>query len=89
LTSADLTAQADRWRQLRSQAQLDQRVTEDGVRLEFTNTADHDAELRALVAVENECWAWANWSVSQPDGWLVLEVRSVADGGAALHAMFI
>ena len=49
---------------------------------------DAEDELRALVAVESECCAWAAWTVEPTAGAVVLDVRSAAEGIAALHAMF-
>jgi hypothetical protein len=45
-------------------------------------------ELRALVAAEKECCAWADWTVDSDDRQIVLDVRSTAGGIATLHAMF-
>ena len=89
LTSADLAAQAGRWQRLRARAQVNQHVTHDGIRLEFDSSPDIEAELRELVAVESECCAWANWTVTRRDDKLVLEVQSGADGAAALQGMFV
>ena len=58
----------------------------DGLRLSFRPEAED--ELRALVAVESECCAWAAWTVEPTAGAVVLDVRSAAEGIATLHAMF-
>src|SRR4029077_14110811 len=44
-------------------------------------------ELRALVAVETGCCAWAAWTVEQTAGAVALGVRSADPGGAPLHSL--
>ena len=58
------------------------RLTADGLRLTFDRF--DEAELRELVALENECCAWAEWTV---DGEAVV-VRSTGYGVETLHGMF-
>jgi hypothetical protein len=84
----DLGAQAERWRRFRSEAGLGRTETADGLRLAFRDETEVEDELRALVAVENECCAWARWDVSREDGELVMHARSTGQGIATLHAMF-
>jgi hypothetical protein len=84
----DLGAQAERWRRVRSEAGLERRETADGLRLTFTGGTEVEEELRALVAVENECCAWARWDVLRADGELAMHARSTGQGIATLHAMF-
>ena len=62
--------------------------TADGVRLSFRPGPGTEDELRALVAVENECCAWATWTVGLTAGEIVLDVHATAEGIATLHAMF-
>jgi len=63
--------------------------TDDGLRLTFKDHPAVQAELQALVAVENECCSWAAWSIERgKDGALVMAARSQDDGIAALHGMF-
>ncbi len=47
-----------------------------------------ERELRALVAVEADCCAWAQWEVTAGDVELVLRVRTAGQGVAILHGMF-
>jgi hypothetical protein len=88
LGNDDLGAQAERWRRVRSEAGLGRMETADGLRLTFRDGTQVEEELRALVAVENECCAWARWDVRREDGELVMHVRSTGTGIAALHTMF-
>ena len=83
---ADLAAQRRRWEQLMARAQTGRAETADGLRLSFRPEAEE--ELRALVAVEAGCCAWAAWTVEPAAGAVVLDVRSAAEGIATLHAMF-
>jgi hypothetical protein len=75
----DLAAQRARWQALTITAREE---TAEGVRVTFA-PGDED-ELRALIAVENECCAWATWSV---DG-AVLTVSSEGHGVSAAQQLF-
>jgi hypothetical protein len=86
LGSTGLAAQARRWQRLIGRALTGRAETADGLRLTFRPGAED--ELRALVAVETGCCAWATWTVEPTDGAVVLDVRSAAEGIATLHAMF-
>jgi hypothetical protein len=86
LTAGDLAAQRRRWEQLMARALTGRAETADGLRLSFGPEAED--ELRALVAVETGCCAWAAWTVEPTAGAVVLDVRSAAEGIAAVHAMF-
>jgi hypothetical protein len=85
LAVADLSAQARRWQQL-ARALTERSETADGLRLTFRPEAED--ELRALVAVETGCCAWAAWTVEPTAGAVVLDVRSADEGIATLHTMF-
>ena len=86
LTAAGLATQRQRWEQLMARALTGRAETADGLRLSFRPEAED--ELRALVAVETGCCAWAAWTVEPTAGAVVLDVRSADEGIAALHAMF-
>jgi hypothetical protein len=89
LTPGDLAAQAARWLQLRSAAEVSRVETEDGFSLVLQDTPAVEAELRELVAVENGCCSWASWDVFRVDGALVMHASSTANGVDALHGMFV
>ena len=86
LGATSLAAQARRWEQLMARALTGRDETPDGLRLSFRPEAED--ELRALVAVETGCCAWATWTVEPTDGAVVLDVRSADQGIATLHGMF-
>jgi hypothetical protein len=88
LTPGGLAAQAGRWQRLMARAMTKRTETADGVRLSFRAEPGTEEELRALVAVENECCAWAAWTVDTGGETIVLDVRSSGDGVATLHSMF-
>src|SRR5262249_60891411 len=73
-------AQLSRWLELRARAQTERIETADGIRLVFVSAPGVEAELRELVAVEQECCSWAEWNVEHRAGRLVLDVRSTRDG---------
>ena len=83
---ADLAVQHRRWEQLMARALTGRAETADGLRLSFRPEAED--ELRALVAVETGCCAWAAWTVEPAAGAVVLDVRSADEGIATLHTMF-
>ena len=83
---ADLRVQARRWEGLMARALTERSETADGLRLTFRPEAED--ELRALVAVETGCCAWAAWTVEPTAGAVVLDVRSADEGIATLHTMF-
>jgi hypothetical protein len=86
LGAADLAAQARRWQRLIARDLTGRAETADGLRLTFRPGAED--ELRALVAVEAGCCAWATWTVEPTAGAVVLGVRSADEGIATLHTMF-
>jgi hypothetical protein len=88
LGAANLAAQGRRWIELRRRAETGQFPTRAGKRIHFRADDGVAAELEQLVEIENECCAWADWSVEQRAGEVVVEVRSTGDGVAAARAMF-
>jgi len=89
LIDTDLKTQRERWINLGENFGLGRYETDDGLRLTFRDHPAVEAELQALVAVENECCGWAAWSIERgKDGALVMAARSQDDGIAALHGMF-
>jgi hypothetical protein len=87
LTLGGLAAQSRRWERLAARAMTGRTETADGVRMVFRPEPGAEEELRALVAVENECCRWADWTVEVADGQIVLAVRAAGDGISALHGM--
>ena len=83
LNGSDLAEQARRWRAL---PLVQREETEDGLRVTFARRPGVEDELRALVAVENDCCRWARWDVE--DG-VVLVATSSGHGVPTLHGMFL
>jgi hypothetical protein len=89
LGAGDLRSQEQRWAELVRGAGLDRAATVEGVALTFRASPDVERELRELVAVENECCAWARWEVrAEGDGGLVMQASAGGDGVAVLRSMF-
>jgi hypothetical protein len=88
LTGKDQKSQHERWLTLREKHGLARTEAHDGLRLTFEDHPEVEAELHALVAVENECCAWATWNVERGGGVIVMAARSTGDGIATLHTMF-
>ena len=88
LSTAGLAAQAERWTRLRTAAQTARVECAEGLELRFRDEPQVEEELRALVAVENECCSWAHWEVLRDRGGLTMRAGSTGAGVAALHSMF-
>lgn len=88
LTDSDLKTQRERWLALGENFSLGRQETKDGVRLSFRSHPQIREELDALVAVENECCSWAEWSVEDESDTLVMAARSEGTGVETLHGMF-
>jgi hypothetical protein len=88
LTSGDHKTQKARWKALCKTFGLERAETTDGIQLRFRYDPGVEEELRALVAVENECCSWAAWDVSRDEDALVMAARSKGEGIKTLHGMF-
>jgi len=88
LTPAALAAQASRWERLAGHAMAGRTETANGLRMSFRREPGVEEELRMLVAVENECCAWADWTLETNAEQIVLDVHSTGQGIATLHGMF-
>ena len=88
LNDTDLKSQSERWINLGTNFGRGRETTAEGLRLLFDDHPAVESELRALVAVENDCCRWAAWSVEHEDGTLVMAARSHGEGIATLHGMF-
>src|SRR2546423_6119565 len=89
LTGANQNTQRERWVALREAYGIARHEVPDGLRLTFADDPAVEAELQALIEVENRCCAWAVWSVEHDDeGALVMAASSQGDGVPTLHAMF-
>ncbi len=87
LTRDGLAAQRARWQRLAARALTERAGTTDGVRLAFRPGPGVEAELRALVATEQECCPWAEWTVETTGHQVVLRVRAGGTGTDALQDM--
>lgn len=88
LSSAGLETQAERWAGLRDRSELRQVKTPTGKSIFFRADAGVEEELEELVAVENECCAWASWTVETTPGEVIMHAVSTGDGVPTLHGMF-
>jgi hypothetical protein len=88
LTPANLATQGERWRRLGARALIQRVPTEHGLRIVFRAEPGVEDELQALVAIERECCAWADWTVEVGLDQVVLAVCSTGEGISTLHGMF-
>jgi hypothetical protein len=85
----DLSERRERWQRLGARAAVEVVPTDRGLRLVFCREPGVEDELRELAALERDCCAFADWSVSTPGGSAVLEVGGSSDEAvAAVQAMF-
>lgn len=87
LTSDDNASQLQRWARLVRGAGLSHGRTQDGIRVAFRADPATQAELRALVAIENECCSWARWQIQEDRDAIVMQATSTGYGIDALHGM--
>lgn len=87
LTLAALAAQSGRWERLIARAMAGRTEAPDGLRITFRPGPGVETELRELVSIENQCCAWATWTVRTESGQLTLDVRATGAGIPALHGM--
>jgi hypothetical protein len=89
LEANGLRTQEQRWTAIVRDAGIDRTATAYGITLTFRADTQVERELRNLVAIENECCAWARWEVrTDDDGWLAMQASATRDGVATLQAMF-
>jgi hypothetical protein len=88
LNRTDLKTQRERWINLAENFGITRHETADGLRLTFKDHPAVEAELQALVDVENDCCSWAAWTVGRKNGALTMAVRSQGEGIATLHSIF-
>jgi hypothetical protein len=89
LDAGDLRTQEQRWVALIRGAGIDRAATADGVALTFRADDGVEAELHALVTLENECCSWARWEMRADDRGLVMQARAGGEGAATLQSMFV
>ena len=89
LGTGDRAQRAARWEELTARALRRASRTERGLRLVFGADPGVEDELRSLVALERECCAFAQWSVSAAGRRLTLEVGGDSEEAvAAAQALF-
>jgi hypothetical protein len=89
LGAGDQARRAARWAALAARALRRAARTGRGLRLDFDAGPGVEDELRSLVALETECCAFAQWSVSAADRQLTVEVSGDSEEtAAAARALF-
>ena len=89
LGAADLAGRRDRWHQLAARAGVNVLTTGNGLQLLFRADLGVEAELRQLAELEQDCCAFADWSVNTSDEDVVLDVTAKSDEAiAAVQGMF-
>jgi hypothetical protein len=89
LEAADLADRQDRWHQLAERAGVDVLTIKNGLRLLFCAAPGVETELRQLTELEQDCCAFAEWSVDTRDKEIVLDVTAESEEAiAAVQGMF-
>ena len=89
LEKSDLAERRDRWRRLAERAALQVLTTEAGLRLRFRDAPGVEGELHQLAKLEQDCCAFADWSVHTRGQEVVLDVTAASEEGiTAVQAMF-
>ena len=89
LGPSELGTQIERWRKLYADAGTERVATDNGLRVRFRQGTPIERELRALVDVEIECCAWADWTVDEDATHLILDVSSSGDGIPVIQGWFL
>ncbi len=79
LAQTDLAHRQDRWLQLWQRAAVDAVTTSNGLRLLFRATPGVERELSQLAELEQDCCAFADWSVQAMFGKLRPHVETTTD----------
>jgi hypothetical protein len=88
LTNGERTTRRERWRGLGERGSGGVVETPTGLRLAFRSSPAVEQELRALADLEQECCAFATWTVRKAGPHVVLDVEAAGDAVAAVHGMF-
>jgi hypothetical protein len=88
LGRADLGAQGERWGQLAATTRVEGTDLPDGLRLVFDRAPGVEPELAALVEIERECCAFADWTLSVDPDHVVLDITAEGDAIPVVQAVF-
>jgi hypothetical protein len=88
LGQEDLAAQGEHWGNLGASTRVERVELSNGLRLVFARAAGVEDELAALVAIERECCAFANWTLVPDADRVALDITAEGEGIPAVQAMF-
>src|SRR5262249_1378987 len=74
LDDDNLGLRRNRWLRLGSRALIEFDPTDPGLRLVFAAEPGVERELLELTELERDCCAFASWTVTSPNGRVVLEI---------------
>lgn len=89
LASTVFRTQVERWTKLYADAGTERIETDDGLHVSFRRSPAVENELRALVAVEIECCAWADWTIEDGAENLTLSVTSTSNSVDVIHTLLL
>jgi hypothetical protein len=84
LVSSDLADQRRRWHELAERTKVERHEVPNGLRLAFAPAPGVAEALEALVAVERECCAFAEWTLVDT----VLEITADEEAVPVVRGMF-
>lgn len=88
LEPVDLDNRVRRWLALAERALIEKQKVANGVRLQYRSLAGIERELTALAAAEQECCAFADWTVTTADDDVVLDVTAEGLGIEVVQMLF-
>lgn len=85
LTPAAGRAQVEQWRAFDEDYALESERTDSRLTIHYAKVDDSIRRLRELVAAESTCCAFVDWSIDEPQTYLLLTVSGTPEQLAALN----
>lgn len=88
LEPVDLDERRAQWLALAERAMIERQNVANGVRLRYRPLAGIEDELTALAAAEQDCCAFADWTVTTAGDEVVLDVTAQGQGIEVVQLLF-
>ena len=84
LDAADLSSRQREWRELLDASLIERTSVAAGVRMRFPNDPGVRTTIERLIALEQDCCAWIEWSLRESSSGLTLEGTNETEAGISL-----